>query len=153
MRLSAKSRHAVAAMIDLGLKSATRPVALVDILDDHDISLSYLEQIFSRLKDAKLVEGIRGPRGGYRLSRPPKDISVAEIVQAVEDASYRGRKSRLTGQQSEAHILWNGLSAAIIEFLQNITLAEYLEKANSSEFAGTSMRRPYQDYLSRKRAA
>ena len=153
MRLSAKSRHAVAAMIDLGLKSATRPVALVDILDEHDISLSYLEQIFSRLKDAGLVEGIRGPRGGYRLSRPSNEISVAAIVRAVEDTSYRGRKSRLTGQQSEAHKLWNSLSAAIFDFLGNITLAEYLEKANSAEFAGATLRRPYEDYLSRKRAA
>ena len=153
MRLSAKSRHAVAAMIDLGLKSAARPVALVDILDDHDISLSYLEQIFSRLKDAGLVEGIRGPRGGYRLSRPPEEISVAGIVQAVEDVSYRGRKSRLTGQQSEAHELWNDLSATILEYLASITLAEYLEKAESAEFNGAKMRRPYQDYLSRKRAA
>ncbi len=153
MRLSAKSRHAVAAMIDLGLKSAARPVALVDILDDHDISLSYLEQIFSRLKDAGLVEGIRGPRGGYRLSRPPEEISVAGIVQAVEDVSYRGRKSRLTGQQSEAHELWNDLSATILDYLASITLAEYLETAESAECNGAKMRRPYQDYLSRKRAA
>ncbi len=153
MRLSAKSRHAVAAMIDLGLKSAARPVALVDILDDHDISLSYLEQIFSRLKDAGLVEGIRGPRGGYRLSRQPAEISIAHIIQAVEDTSYRGRKSRLTGQQSKAHELWDNLSATILQFLGDITLAQYLEKANSAEFAGTKLRRPYKDYLSRKRAA
>jgi Rrf2 family iron-sulfur cluster assembly transcriptional regulator len=153
MRLSAKSRHAVAAMIDLGLKSASRPVALVDILDDQDISLSYLEQIFSRLKDAELVEGIRGPRGGYRLSRSAQDISIAQIVRAVEDTSYRGRKSRTTGQPSEAHKLWDSLSGSIFDFLGQISLAEYLDRANSSEFAETGLRRPYEDYISRKRAA
>ena len=111
MRVSAKSRHAVAALVDLGIKSVHRPVALVDILDDQDISLSYLEQIFGRLKDHGLVEGVRGPRGGYRLSREAGDISVAQIVAAVEDRSFRGRKSRITGQPSEAHRIWDSLSS------------------------------------------
>jgi Rrf2 family iron-sulfur cluster assembly transcriptional regulator len=154
MRLSSKSRHAVAAMIDLGLKSRARPVALVDILDDHDISLSYLEQIFSRLKDSKLVVGIRGPRGGYRLARPAEEISMADIVSAVEDASYRGRKSRVTGRQSPAHELWDQLSERIHDFLDDIKLAELLEKANIAEFARRNPRH-FQDseYLPRRRAA
>lgn len=134
MRLSAKSRHAVAAMLDLAIKSRFRPVALADILDDQDISLSYLEQIFSRLKDHKLVQGIRGPRGGYRLAGAPESISVGLIVQAVEDVSYRGRKSRVTGRKSEAHEMWDDLSARIIAFLNGVTLAQLLEKANIKEF-------------------
>lgn len=153
MRLSAKSRHAVAAMIDLGIKSKARPVALVDVLDDHDISLSYLEQIFARLKDSGLVEGIRGPRGGYRLSRPAEEISVAQIVRAVEDTSYRGRKSRLTGEKSEAHRVWDGLSACILSFLDGITLAQYLEKAEASDVVHRSGRRIYDDYVIRRHAA
>lgn len=151
MRVSAKSRHAVAAMVDLGLKSGYRPVALVDVLDDQDISLSYLEQIFSRLKDHGLVEGIRGPRGGYRLSRDLGDISVAQIVAAVEDRSLRGRKSRLTGQPSEAHKLWDGLSSEIMGFLDGITLADLVDKARARGYASARARRYYEP--PRRRAA
>jgi Rrf2 family iron-sulfur cluster assembly transcriptional regulator len=154
MRLSAKSRHAVAAMIDLGLKSQHRPVALVDVLDDHDISLSYLEQIFSRLKEHQLVVGIRGPRGGYRLARDAESISVADIVAAVEDPSHRGRKSRVTGKESLAHGLWNDLSERIRGFLDGIPLSELLGKANIAEFARQHPRH-FRDteYATRRRAA
>jgi Rrf2 family iron-sulfur cluster assembly transcriptional regulator len=151
MRVSAKSRHAVAALVDLGLKSAHRPVALVDVLDDQDISLSYLEQIFSRLKDYGLVTGVRGPRGGYRLSRSADEISVAQIVAAVEDRSFRGRKSRETGQPSEAHRLWDGLSSEIMGFLDGITLADLLEKTRLSGYVPAGARRYYD--LPRRRAA
>lgn len=154
MRISAKSRHAVAAMIDLGLKSRFRPVALVDVLDDHDISLSYLEQIFSRLKEHKLVEGIRGPRGGYRLARPASEISMADVVAAVEDTSQRGRKSRATGQRSPAHALWDELSGQINDFLDGIKLADMLDKANIKEFARRHPRHfQAEDFGSRRRAA
>ena len=151
MRVSSKSRHAVAAMVDLGLKSVRRPVALVDILDDQDISLSYLEQIFSRLKDYGLVEGVRGPRGGYRLCREASDISVAQIVAAVEDRSFRGRKSRGTGQPSEAHKLWDGLSSEIMGFLDGITLGDLVERARAAGYAGSGARRYYEE--PRRRAA
>ncbi len=152
MRLSAKSRHAVAAMIDLGLKSVARPVALVDILDDHHISLSYLEQIFSRLKEHGLVEGIRGPRGGYRLGRAAEAITVGQIVRAVEDTSYRGRKSRITGRKSEAHVLWDTLSSDILKFLDGISVADFLNKAGQRDLPQRTIRR-YDDYFSRQRAA
>lgn len=151
MRVSAKSRHAVAALVDLGMKSMHRPVALVDILDDQDISLSYLEQIFSRLKDYGLVEGVRGPRGGYRLSRPAGDISVAQIVAAVEDRSFRGRKSRVTGQPSEAHRIWDGLSSEIMGFLDGITVGDLLDQARSSGIVPAGARRYYE--APRRRAA
>lgn len=151
MRVSAKSRHAVAALVDLGMKSTHRPVALVDILDDQDISLSYLEQIFSRLKDHGLVEGVRGPRGGYRLSRPAGDISVAQVVAAVEDRSFRGRKSRITGQPSEAHQLWDSLSSEIMGFLDGITVGDLLEQARSAGLVPAGARRYYEPQ--RRRAA
>ncbi len=152
MRISAKSRHAVAAMIDLGLKSVTRPVALVDILDDHDISLSYLEQIFSKLKEHGLVEGIRGPRGGYRLSRPANEITVGHIVRAVEERSYRGRKSRITGQKSEAHELWDALSRDILAFLDGISVGDFITSVDERGLSQQTMRR-YDEYFSRHRAA
>ena len=151
MRVSAKSRHAVAALVDLGIKSVHRPVALVDILDDQDISLSYLEQIFGRLKDHGLVEGVRGPRGGYRLSREAGDISVAQIVAAVEDRSFRGRKSRITGQPSEAHQIWDGLSSEIMGFLDGITLGALLEQVRGSGYVPAGARRYYE--MPRRRAA
>ncbi|MCU0564720.1 MAG: Rrf2 family transcriptional regulator [Gammaproteobacteria bacterium] len=151
MRVSAKSRHAVAALVDLGMKSMHRPVALVDILDDQDISLSYLEQIFSRLKDHGLVEGVRGPRGGYRLSRSAGDISVAQIVAAVEDRSFRGRKSRITGQPSEAHRIWDGLSSEIMGFLDGITVGDLLQQARQSGLEPAGARRYYEP--PRRRAA
>lgn len=153
MRVSSKSRHAVAALVDLGLKSARRPVALVDILDDQDISLSYLEQIFGRLKEHGLVEGVRGPRGGYRLARDAADISVAQVVAAVEDRSLRGRKSRETNQPSEAHRLWDGLSGAVMGFLDGITLLELLERARDAGYAGIPVRRQFDDFGTRRRAA
>ncbi len=152
MRMSAKSRHAVAAMIDLGLKSVVRPVALVDILDDHHISLSYLEQIFSRLKEHGLVEGIRGPRGGYRLARSPESITVAQIVRAVEDISYRGRKSRVTGRKSEAHILWDSLSADIMAYLGEISVKDFMLRASDRTLPVQTLRR-YEDFFSGRRAA
>jgi Rrf2 family iron-sulfur cluster assembly transcriptional regulator len=133
------------------MKSTHRPVALVDILDDQDISLSYLEQIFSRLKDHGLVEGVRGPRGGYRLSRAAGDISVAQIVAAVEDRSFRGRKSRVTGQPSEAHRIWDGLSSEIMGFLDGITVGDLLDQARSSGFVPAGARRHYE--APRRRAA
>ncbi|MCP4043044.1 MAG: Rrf2 family transcriptional regulator [Gammaproteobacteria bacterium] len=145
MRLTAKSRHAVAALIDLGLKAGKYPVALIDILEDHDISLSYLEQIFSNLKAANLVVGIRGPRGGYRLSAPPEEITVKQIVEAVEETSKRARKSLITGEKSAAHEAWNILSTQITDFLQGITLAQLLANvANASpakQRSATSNRR------------
>jgi Rrf2 family iron-sulfur cluster assembly transcriptional regulator len=152
MRISAKSRHAIAALVDLGMKANRRPVALVDVLDDQDISLSYLEQIFGRLKEHALVVGVRGPRGGYRLARDAAEISVAQVVNAVEDRSLRGRKSRATGQPSEAHRLWDGLSASVLGFLDRITLADLLEKARAAGHSGVPVRRQYDDYT-RRRAA
>ena len=152
MRMSAKSRHAVAAMIDLGLKSVARPVALVDILDDHHISLSYLEQIFSRLKEHGLVEGIRGPRGGYRLARSPESITVAQIVRAVEDASYRGRKSRVTGKKSDAHVLWDILSTDIMAYLGEISVKDFMLRASDRTLPVQTLRR-YEDFFSGRRAA
>ena len=152
MRMSAKSRHAVAAMIDLGLKSVARPVALVDILDDHHISLSYLEQIFSRLKEHGLVQGIRGPRGGYRLARSPESITVAEIVRAVEDVSYRGRKSRVTGKKSDAHLLWDILSTDIMAYLGEISVKDFMLRASDRSLPVQTLRR-YEDFFSGRRAA
>jgi len=116
-------------MVDLAMKSKHRPVALVDILDDQDISLSYLEQLFGRLKEKNLVVGIRGPKGGYRLGLAADAITVGQIVDAVEDYSYRGRKSRITGEQSDAHLVWNMLSGDIQQFLQGLSLTSLMDSA------------------------
>jgi Rrf2 family iron-sulfur cluster assembly transcriptional regulator len=153
MKLSAKSRHGVAAMLDLAIKSSHRPVALVDVLDDQDISLSYLEQIFGRLKEGGLVEGVRGPRGGYRLARPVESISIAQVVRAVEDDGQRGRRNRLTGQKSQAHELWDTLSDRFYAFLEGISLADLLARAPRPSVGRFPHRRHYEDYPPRRRAA
>ncbi len=153
MRLTSKSRYAVSAMIDLGIKAGRRPVALVDVLDDEDISLSYLEQIFSRLKGGDLVVGVRGPRGGYHLAHPAEEITVGQIIDAVEERNVRARKSRTTGGKSAAHEAWELLSAQISDVLHGITLSQLLDKVDipaAAKAKSTSSRRTNQ---SRTRAA
>jgi len=126
MRLSTKGRFAVTALIDIGLRENTGPVSLADIAVRHQISLSYLEQVFSRLRQHKLVESTRGPGGGYSLARGAEAISVADIIGAVE-----GRRSAEVAQAGAAHSgaaaamtaeLWATLSAQMTAHMQSINL-------------------------------
>jgi Rrf2 family iron-sulfur cluster assembly transcriptional regulator len=127
MRLSTKSRFAVAAMIDLALREQSGPVPLNSIGTRLQISLSYLEQLFSKLRQHGLVESLRGPGGGYTLGRPVQAISVADIISAVE-----GSRALHTDETSEAgeagwlltQDLWTGLSKKMIEHMQTITLQQ-----------------------------
>ncbi|MDR3455188.1 MAG: Rrf2 family transcriptional regulator [Rhodoferax sp.] len=125
MRLSTKGRFAVTAMIDLGLRENAGPVSLADIAVRHQISLSYLEQVFSRLRQCALVESTRGPGGGYSLARSAAAISVADIIGAVEDK----RSGGLAGEPRKADAaaamtaeLWATLSAQMVAHLQSISL-------------------------------
>ena len=126
MRLTTKGRYAVTAMLDLALNSQNVPVALADISSRQGISLSYLEQLFSRLRRAALVSSVRGPGGGYRLARAPEAVSVADIVNAVNetiDATKCGSNSNCQrGEICLTHHLWMGLSEQIYEFLSTISL-------------------------------
>ena len=128
MRLSTKSRFAVTAMIDIALRDNAGPVSLADIGARHQISLSYLEQLFSKLRQCGLVESTRGPGGGYCLGRAGEAISVADIVGAVEtDPNKPGRGEKNFPQKEGSgewmtQELWAALSARMVEHMQSISL-------------------------------
>jgi Rrf2 family iron-sulfur cluster assembly transcriptional regulator len=124
MRLSRKARYAVTAMLDLGLQPEQSPVTLAEISQRQGISLSYLEQIFSRLRRVGLVEGIRGPGGGYCLAKPAGQISIAEIVSAV-DGPMVARETYATLAPSQK--LWHALSRQMRDFLETISLAQLID--------------------------
>lgn len=128
MRLTTKGRYAVTAMLDLSVNAKDGPVNLNDISRRQDISLSYLEQLFARLRKKSLVSSVRGPGGGYRLGRPEQDIHVAEIIDAVSESldttKCQGKGDCNNGEICLTHHLWEDLSAQIHGFLSNISLAD-----------------------------
>jgi Rrf2 family transcriptional regulator, iron-sulfur cluster assembly transcription factor len=132
MRLTTKGRYAVTAMLDLALHGAERPVSLADISGRQAISLSYLEQLFSKLRRNDLVQSVRGPGGGYRLSRERSEIFVAQIIDAVnETVDATGCGGNSDCQQGEVcltHHLWCDLSEQIHGFLSGISLANLVER-------------------------
>ena len=139
MKLTTRGRYAVTAMLDLALHETDGPVALGDISARQDISLSYLEQIFSRLRRGGLVLSTRGPGGGYRLSRDATSISVAQVVDAVdENVEYtrcKGREDCQNQQRCLTHDLWASLSAHVRSFLDEVTLARLMERPAVREVA------------------
>ena len=127
MRLTTKGRFAVTAMIDIGLRVANGPVTLAGIAERQQISLSYLEQLFSKLRRKSLVEAVRGPGGGYTLSRSMDLISVADIITSVDetiDATSCGGKQDCGdgGGMCMTHDLWESLNQHMFKFLDAITL-------------------------------
>ncbi len=132
MRLTTKGRYAVTAMLDLALNSAEGPVSLADISARQAISLSYLEQLFSRLRQHELVQSVRGPGGGYRLKRALDSIFVAQIIDAVNESvdatSCGGKGNCHQGEVCLTHHLWEDLSQQIHIFLNQISLADLVAK-------------------------
>lgn len=139
MRLTTKGRYAVTAMLDLAFHSQTTPVTLTEIAARQSISLSYLEQLFARLRKAEIVKGLRGPGGGYKLNRSAWDINIAEIILAVDeqvDATKCGGKANCQNSQPcLTHNLWTGLSIQIHDYLQGISLGTLLEDQNIKHVA------------------
>jgi len=133
MRLTTKGRFAVTAMIDLALREHSGPVALAAISQRQQISLSYLEQLFGKLRRHELVESTRGPGGGYSLGRKSEDITVADIIVAVDealDATGCGGKENCMGADSGrclTHDLWASLNAKMIEHLSSISLRKLVD--------------------------
>jgi len=131
MKLTSKGRYAVTAMLDVAIKEHTGPVPLADISERQGISLSYLEQLFSKLRKKELVSSVRGPGGGYKLGKARSEISVAMIIDAV-DESVNIRKCSGQGgctddgTQCLTHSLWAQLSDRISTFLDEITLDELM---------------------------
>lgn len=132
MKLTSKGRYAVTAMLDVTIHASYGPVSLADISERQGISLSYLEQLFSKLRKYGLVNSIRGPGGGYRLGKCSAEIAVADVISAVNESvdatKCQGKGNCQGGEQCLTHSLWEGLSERIEEFLQNITLAELVAK-------------------------
>ena len=132
MRLTTKGRFAVTAMLDLALRGGKNPVTLAGISERQDISLSYLEQLFSRLRRHELVESVRGPGGGYYLARSLEDLSVADIIRAVDEpidaTQCAGKENCHDEHRCLTHDLWMGLNAHIYDYLDNVTLATLVAK-------------------------
>ena len=134
MRLTTKGRFAVTAMIDLGLRSTNGPVALAAISQRQQISLSYLEQLFGKLRRHELVESTRGPGGGYSLGRDAGEITVADIILAVDeplDATGCGGKEHCMGDDTGkcmTHDLWTALNHKMIDFLSSVSLKNLVDE-------------------------
>ncbi len=133
MKLSTKGRYAMVALADIALQPAGTLVSLGDIAKRQDISLPYLEQLFVKLRRAGLVESVRGPGGGYKLSRPTSEIRIVEVLGAVDetvDAMHKGAgaSGALSGSkaQSMTNRLWQSLSAHVYVFLHNARLSDVI---------------------------
>ena len=132
MRLTTKGRFAVTAMVDLAARGGKSPVTLSSISERQSISLSYLEQLFGKLRRKNIVESVRGPGGGYYLARPGNKISIAEIVLAVDeplDATKCGGLGNCLGEDHPCltHDLWMGLSEKILDYLESVTLQQLVD--------------------------
>ena len=139
MRLTAKGRYAVTAMLDLAVHQADGPISLADISRRQGISLSYLEQLFAKLRKSSLVTSVRGPGGGYRLDRSPGEIFVAEIVDSVDEnvdaTRCSGKADCQHGEMCLSHQLWAELSDEIHHFLAGIDLASIIAKREVKQIA------------------
>lgn len=128
MKLTSKGRYAVTAILDVALNAEQEPVSLSDISERQDISLSYLEQLFAKLRRVGLVKSIRGPGGGYQLGMPQEQISIGMIIAAVDEnikvTKCKGHGNCRGGSKCITHALWQQLSDRIENFLNEITLAE-----------------------------
>jgi Rrf2 family transcriptional regulator, iron-sulfur cluster assembly transcription factor len=139
MRLTTKGRYAVTAMLDLALHSASGPVSLADISSRQEISLSYLEQLFSKLRQSDLVCSVRGPGGGYRLKHPLEQVFVAQIIDAVNESvdatNCNGKGNCQQGEVCLTHYLWTDLSQQIHHFLSGISLANLVARGDVQKVA------------------
>jgi Rrf2 family iron-sulfur cluster assembly transcriptional regulator len=137
MRLTTKGRFAVTAMIDLAMNDAAGPVTLAEISERQRISLSYLEQLFGKLRRRALVSSVRGPGGGYTLARKSDELSVADIIRAVDepiDATQCGGKENCRDERKcLTHDLWASLNEHIFDYLNGVTLAQLVTKAQAEE--------------------
>lgn len=137
MRLTSKGRYAVTAMLDVAMFAKDSPVPLADISERQGISLSYLEQLFARLRKRGLVHSVRGPGGGYQLGMEATHISVGAVIDAVDESidatRCHGKGNCQGGERCLTHSLWEGLSDRIAEFLDGITLSELMASRDVAE--------------------
>lgn len=145
MRLTTKGRYAVTAMLDLALHTQQGPVSLADVSQRQGISLSYLEQLFARLRRRSLVKSVRGPGGGYLLGRDTCTIFIAEVVEAVNESldttRCQNKGDCQSGEKCLTHHLWSDLSEQIYSFLSAISLADLVKKREIQLVAARQNRR------------
>ena len=157
MRLTTRGRYAVTAMLDLAIHAGEGPVNLADISRRQDISLSYLEQLFSRLRRGGLVSSVRGPGGGYRLNHDGDDIVIAQIIDAVSESvdvtRCQGQGNCQQGETCLTHHLWEDLSRQIHDFLGQISLADLMRRNDIRRIAGNQEQRllPDEELISARR--
>ncbi len=136
MRLTTKGRYAVTAMVELALNQDKGRISLAEIAERHGISQSYLEQLFAALRRQNLVDGTRGPGGGYRLGRPRAEISVADVIDAVDESvdatRCRGKRNCQGDHGCITHDLWEELSAQIRLYLSSVSLETVVNKARDT---------------------
>jgi Rrf2 family iron-sulfur cluster assembly transcriptional regulator len=137
MRLTTKGRFAVTAMLDLALRESNGPVTLAGISERQGISLSYLEQLFGKLRRAQLVDSVRGPGGGYTLAKASVAISVADIIIAVDEpvdaTQCGGRENCHDNHRCMTHDLWTNLNATIFDYLSQVNLAVLVEQQRTND--------------------
>jgi Rrf2 family transcriptional regulator, iron-sulfur cluster assembly transcription factor len=154
MRLTTKGRYAVTAMLDLAIHNDRGPISLADISSRQGISLSYLEQLFARLRKRGLVVSTRGPGGGYTLSRPASDTPIADVISAVDEkvdtTRCGGAADCQNNQRCLTHDLWTDLSDQIRQFLTSITLADVMARNGVQEVAARQERNTAQRVVMRR---
>jgi len=153
MRLTTKGRFAVTAMIDLAMRHGNGPVTLAEISGRQKISLSYLEQLFGKLRRHQLVESVRGPGGGYCLARDTAEISVADVILAVDepiDATQCGGKENChDDQKCLTHDLWAALNDRIFDYLESVSLRQLVDNQKAKE-AGVSQVHDMRDLAAKR---
>lgn len=139
MKLTTKGRYAVTAMLDLALHAQSVPVSLAEISERQGISISYLEQLFAKLRKNDLVASVRGPGGGYRLSRDTAAIFIAQIIDAVDEkvdvTRCAGQGDCQEGETCLTHDLWQDLSHQLHDFLSNISLQSLVDRSEVRKVA------------------
>jgi len=157
MRLTTKGRFAVTAMLDLALQNTDKPVTLADISERQGISLSYLEQLFSRLRRNGLVKSVRGPGGGYRIAKNQAEITISEIITAVDeqiDATQCGGQENCHDERRcMTHDLWASLNDKILEYLSGVSLADLVASQREGKKVIVAARRESQVQMPNKLAA
>ncbi len=137
MRLTTKGRFAVTAMVDLAMRDGGGPITLAEISSRQKISLSYLEQLFGKLRRHALVDSVRGPGGGYRLAKDMAAISVAEIILAVDEpigaTQCAGKENCRDEQKCLTHDLWATLNERIFDYLESVTLRQLVDNQKSKD--------------------
>ncbi|HEC27491.1 MAG TPA: Rrf2 family transcriptional regulator [Gammaproteobacteria bacterium] len=140
MRLSSKGQIAISGMMFLAINGKGRAITAAQIATDQGISVSYIEQLFANLRESKLIEGVRGPGGGYRLALDAEDISVADIVTSVDDRTYTMRETVIPQYGDNvrylSQMMWSSLSRSIYQFLHSISLKDCIERLDGGDVIG-----------------